>query len=146
MEKYADTIKKRSIYLIIALVITVITYIGLTIKTDSFARVPSFIQGYNLGIFIGLILLIIFHLFRNYSVLKENKKLKKMYIKENDERSKVIRQKAGASATYILNFSFVLATIVAGFFNEVIFYTLLAVIFSTFFVVTTMKIYYEKTI
>lgn len=148
MENYANKIKKRSVYLIIILLATVITYIGLTIKTDSFSKMPSFIQGYNLGVVTGVVLFISFHLFKNYSVLKqkEKEKLKKQYIEENDERTKTIKQKTGASATYILTLAFALATIVAGFLNEVVFYTLLAVTFSTLFIISILKRYYMKTI
>lgn len=146
MENYANKIKKRSVYLIIILLATVITYIGLTIKTDSFSKIPSFIQGYNLGVVTGVVLFISFHLFKNYSVLKQKEKLKKQYIEENDERTKTIKQKTGASATYILTLAFALATIVAGFLNEVVFYTLLAVTFSTLFIISILKRYYMKTI
>lgn len=146
MENYANKIKKRSVYLIIILLATVITYIGLTIKTDSFSKMPSFIQGYNLGVVTGVVLFISFHLFKNYSVLKQKEKLKKQYIEENDERTKTIKQKTGASATYILTLAFALATIVAGFLNEVVFYTLLAVTFSTLFIISILKRYYMKTI
>lgn len=76
MENYANKIKKRSVYLIIILLATVITYIGLTIKTDSFSKMPSFIQGYNLGVVTGVVLFISFHLFKNYSVLKQKEKEK----------------------------------------------------------------------
>lgn len=146
MENYANKIKKRSVYLIIILLATVITYIGLTIKTDSFSKMPSFIQGYNLGVVTGVVLFISFHLFKNYSVLKQKEKFKKQYIEENDERTKTIKQKTGASATYILTLAFALATIVAGFLNEVVFYTLLAVTFSTLFIISILKRYYMKTI
>ena len=146
MENYANKIKKRSVYLIIILLATVITYIGLTIKTDWFSKMPSFIQGYNLGVVTGVVLFISFHLFKNYSVLKQKEKLKKQYIEENDERTKTIKQKTGASATYILTLAFALATIVAGFLNEVVFYTLLAVTFSTLFIISILKRYYMKTI
>ena len=107
---------------------------------------PSFIQGYNLGVVTGVVLFISFHLFKNYSVLKQKEKLKKQYIEENDERTKTIKQKTGASATYILTLAFALATIVAGFLNEVVFYTLLAVTFSTLFIISILKRYYMKTI
>lgn len=146
MKEYTNKIKKRNVYLIVALLVTVITYIGLTIKTDSFAEMSSFIQGYNLGVALGMVLFISYHLFKNYSVLKQNEKLKKQYIEENDERSKTIKQKTGASAIYLLTLSFAFATIVAGFFNEVIFFTLLAVTFFTLAVVSILKKYYMRTL
>ncbi|MFD1178972.1 hypothetical protein ACFQ3W_22085 [Paenibacillus puldeungensis] len=76
--------------------------------------------------------------------LSSEDRLKKMYIEMNDERSKLIKDKIGGMG---FNFSIAVvatATIVSGFFHQLVFVTLLAVLIFLVTVKAVLKLYYKK--
>ena len=82
-------------------------------------------------------------IFRNIKATKDENQLKKLYIKENDERTIMIMLKTGAIGINICIIGLAFATIIAGYFNEIAFFTLLG---STLFVALIkglFKVYYN---
>lgn len=69
------------------------------------------------------------------------KELKKLYIKENDERTIMIMQRTGAIGINMFIIGLGFGTIIAGFFNEIVFFTLLVATLVTSLVKGLFKIY-----
>lgn len=66
-------------------------------------------------------------IFQQSKCLKDEKKLRKLWIEENDERMKAIRVKAGQPFVIFWSLALLAASVVAGFFNEVVADTLVMV-------------------
>ena len=59
-------------------------------------------------------------------IQEDEEALQKQYNKETDERMKLIRAKAGMPVTLFFSVAMIVAGIVAGYFNSIVFYTLIA--------------------
>ncbi|MBX4258239.1 hypothetical protein KTC96_17930 [Clostridium estertheticum] len=70
--------------------------------------------------------------------------LKNLYIEEHDEITKLIDDKTGVSGFNFSLIAITTATIIAGFFNQIIFLTLLAVLFFMLLVSAFLKLYYKN--
>lgn len=69
-----------------------------------------------------------------------------MYIEENDERNAVILQSASSLSMVIILVGLGIASVIAGFFNTMIFYTLMAALFFVLIVFFALWIYFAKKI
>ncbi|MCM3129583.1 hypothetical protein ACFQ3J_07630 [Paenibacillus provencensis] len=67
-----------------------------------------------------------FFLAKYIKASRNEAELKKLYIEENDERNAVILQSASSLSMVMIFVGLGIASMIAGFFNAVIFYTLLA--------------------
>ncbi|WP_298841344.1 hypothetical protein [Clostridium sp.] len=67
-----------------------------------------------------------------------------LYIEEHDERTKLIYDKTGVSGFRLSLVAITTTTIIAGFFNQIVFLTLLAVLFSMILVSIFLKLYYKN--
>lgn len=101
-------------------------------------------RGFILGASTGVFALMFFGLIRNIQALRNEEKLKKLYIKCNDERTIQVQtsaQAAGLRTALILG---IVAVVVSGYFNVVISMTILACVFATSMITTGFKLYYHK--
>lgn len=99
----------------------------------------GFISGASFGI-----LVLLTGLIRNLRALKDEKKLKKLYIKESDERQAQIVAKAlceAMRATLILGLA---AVIVAGYFSMTVSLTLLVTVLLVSLMTLAFKLYFGK--
>lgn len=148
MEKFKNDLKNRiilqSIY--VSIVLLLIVFGVFDMVTGSTKNVADFISGFNFGICISVELVAVYYMTKYTKALNNEELLKKLYVEENDERNKMIQTKIGGIAIDIILGGVIIATIVAGYFNEVIFFTLLGV--TAFMVLTKLclKIYYNKHI
>lgn len=71
-------------------------------------------------------------------------KLKAMYVDETDERKLMIKRELGKMTLNVNYGVLIIATVVAGFFNETVFSTLMGVLL--FFALTMIvgKVYYNR--
>lgn len=147
MNEYRKALKCRLILLVIcALVSVAIVVIGTLLAGQSekvdgtFA--DGFVKGFPVGLFTGFIGVMIFFVVRCVRGLKDETELKKLYIAENDERKKMIRQSAmGKSFFFTVGF-LVVALTVASFYNNVVTMTLMAVLIVHIFSGVMLKLYY----
>ena len=105
------------------------------------SRWRGFISGASIGI---LAVLLLTGLIRNLRALKDEKKLKKLYIKESDERQAQIVAKAlceAMRATLILGLA---AVIVAGYFSMTVSLTLLVTVLLVSLMTLAFKLYFGK--
>lgn len=84
--------------------------------------------GYCTGASCGLAAVMLFGMIRNVRAMKDEKKLKKLYIKEHDERSLQIQILARNTAMQILLLVGLAASVVAGYFSRTVSTTILVCI------------------
>lgn len=82
--------------------------------------------------------------FRLSRALKDEKQLKLLYNKENDERLKAIRSKAGMPMLLITSLLIMAVGVVASYFNSIIFYTLFAAALGQLIIGVIVKLYCMK--
>jgi hypothetical protein len=152
MEKFKNVLKRRITFMGVfnglAIAFIVLTAYISSMKSHNAKGVDDFmhgmINGFQMGVFVGVQMLVVIYIMKYRKALKSEDELKKLYIKENDEREKVIRDKIGGVG---LNFSLAViatATVVSGFFNQTVFITLLAVLLVTVTIKAALKLYYKS--
>lgn len=101
-------------------------------------------RGFLSGASISILAALLFGLIQNLCALKDEKKLKKMYIREGDERQKQIYTNAlcaAMRATLVLG---LVAVVVAGYFSMTVSVTLLAAVFAASLMTMAFKLYFRK--
>ena len=83
-------------------------------------------QGFISGGTLGIIIVMVFFLVRNIRALNDEKLLKKLYIKENDERQIQIWKDARARAMQTFMILGLVAGLIAGYFSMVVCITIIA--------------------
>lgn len=146
MEKYYKKIKKRMIYeiiLTIALIPVAIFTVILFFKIDGPIHgntVLDFLGGFINGIRGGIVTAFVIYLFslfvRDMKSIKDEKKLKELFITEHDERRINIHEMASRTSFIIILYIVILAALVCGLFNTTISLTLFCV--WLFIVITRM--------
>ncbi|MDS0524855.1 hypothetical protein NNC19_04125 [Clostridium sp. SHJSY1] len=104
------------------------------------------IHGFQVGLFVGIELVAIFHIVKFIRALKNEEELKKLYIKENDERDKFINDKICNKGYNFLLILLGIAAIISGFFNPTVFFTLVLVLVFSAIILISLKLYYNKKI
>lgn len=103
-------------------------------------KIMSFVEGF-VG---GILLVAIFYFAGTLSALKDENKLRLLYNKAMDERQQLIRDKAGIPLLNIAVVILLAAGVIAGYFEAVVSYTLLAAsIFLTLYQIAA-KIYFSR--
>lgn len=118
-------------------------------------RLPGYVQTGNeqysdflQGFFIGLVIVMevygITRIIHYGRILSKEELLKREYYEENDERTRMIYEKAGGNALYGCALTVLVAAVVAGFFEMTVFLTLISC--SVFLLGTrkVLKIYYGR--
>ncbi len=145
MEKFKEKILKRTLFMSLVTILIAITYLVFSLNRDNLPSVPDFIRGFHTGSFAGVELVAVFFLAKYVGSLRKDELLKKLYIEENDERTKTIMQKSGALGMVICMEGLALATIIAGFIDVKVFFSLLGALIFISLVRGVMKIYYHFT-
>ena len=83
-------------------------------------------------------------LIRNIMALRDEKKLKKLYVETNDERQIQIWTAARSSAMQIFLIVGVVASILAGYFSVIVSITILACLFTQSMIGLGCSLYYSK--
>jgi len=107
-------------------------------------NVSDFSRGVQLGIFVGIALVTLYYIGKLKNTLKNEDKLKKLYIEENDERRRLIQDKTGKTTTLIVLFSIPIAIVVAGFYSIVVLITLLVTLLFLILTTAFVKNYYNN--
>jgi hypothetical protein len=143
MEHYRKKLKQRSLFLIL----TMLVGFGFGIYDGLFASAwqrGNDVFSFQCGIAIGAELLAVLKLIQYQRALKEEECLKIEYNKENDERSKTIRAKAGMPMLMLTSGVMLLAGMIAGYYNETIFLTLIATAIVQLTIGAAVKVYYMR--
>lgn len=100
-------------------------------------------RGFVMGASCGILGLMIFGLIRNIRALQDEKKLKKLYIQENDERQIQIWTAARAAATQTFLLVGLAAGTIAGYFSMTVSITILACVVAHSLIAMGFKIFYS---
>ena len=144
MEKYREKLKKRvaAVVLYNAAVLMCIA-LGLFHLAGG-GNGGDFIVGFDLGLCVGVQLLGLYHLGRYKAALDNEEKLKKLYVAETDERNLFLKEKMGGLPVNIIVIALALGTIVAGFFSQTVFFSLMGACLFGALVKGGMKLYYRN--
>lgn len=116
-------------------------YFMLTFLTKN---ASDFAQGISIGVFVGMEVVAIYNLARTYAALHNEEKLKEMYIKETDERNIAIQKETSQKGLTISTMGTSIAAIVAGFFDEKICFSLVAVLLFSALMTIIVNAYYNR--
>lgn len=143
MEKYKKTITVR-VYLLSVLALLAV---GLGVYDVFWAAAEvkaSDIFEFQCGVTAALGILATTRIIWYRRVLRNEKKLKIQYNKENDERMKAIRAKAGMPIVLIASVVMIVLGIIIGYSNMTVFYTLIAAAAAQLFIACVTKFIYTK--
>ena len=101
-------------------------------------------QSFAMGAITGIMFVMVIFMRKYIMALRHEEKLKALFIEENDERNKFIYAKIGGAGMNIAIMSATLSVLIAAFFNETVFVTLIGVTVYISFVKLFLKIYYNK--
>jgi len=143
MEVFKKKLQTRVIILAIGLVCISATF---TFTSEGLIRSPTecFQAGFQFGVSIAVILVMVYHMFKTISAIRNPEQLKSLYISETDERKLFIMQKSGSIGMNIVKFGLVLGAFIAGSFNDTVFFTLLGACFFVLLVNKFLMFYYLK--
>lgn len=146
MEQYKDSLKTR-IAVLSAGVIALATLLVLgeygAFRPIWVSEFSEFLRGFQTGILFSVSLVFIYFIVKSVWLLKNEEKLKAAYYTENDERHKLIMMKIGGNAMYVCTIIVLLAGIVAGYFNETVFFSLAGTALFLLLIRLALKIYYH---
>ena len=153
MEQYKEKLKTDNIILSICIVIlAAFSLLGFAAEAEWFSLTPtagdshwqSMWRGFMSGAALGLLGLMLFGLISNLLAMKDEKKLRKLYIKTNDERQTQLFQNARSTAMSIFLIFGLIAVIVTGYFSVTVSMTLLICVLFRSSLCLWLKIYYSK--
>lgn len=151
MEIFKKTIKTRItviiLFDILAFALVLFTSLNSS-RLSSFSSIndieKGMVTGFQIGLFLGLQVIIFYLLIKYIKAIKKDNDLKSLYIKENDERKKLIKSSTFA-CSYITTLALLfLATIITGYFSGVIFKALIAVLYAALLITCIFKAYFSK--
>jgi len=101
-------------------------------------------RGFITGASCGILALMIVGLVRSIRAMKDEKKLKKMYVQDHDERTIQIWTAARAASMQVFVMLGLVAGIIAGYFSVTVSITIIACVFIHALMGGAFKLYYSK--
>ena len=148
MQEYAKKLKSRLILMCCAFLGTcaALLFSSNLAAAKNFALdyPKDFMAGFQTGIAAGLLGILIFFAVRYALALKNEEKLKKLYIAQTDERKALIMQKSGSVCLNVSMFGLMLAGAIAGNFDSRVFFSLVGASLFIALVRGALKLYYFK--
>lgn len=146
LENYHEVLKKREklykSYISFALIFW---GIGNFLLKDQ-AMINDSVLGFFNGLILGIEIICAFWVFRIRKALKDDNLLRKLYIKDFDERENLIKLKSSSTLIGKIAITIFVIAILTSFFNIVVFYTLVITGISLIMVSLFLKLYRRKTI
>ncbi|MDK2952373.1 MAG: hypothetical protein PWQ77_2038 [Kosmotogales bacterium] len=149
MEKYKKKLKTRILFMSLAIIFAVILLIFNSMKMveagDEETFSSGFIDGFQSGLLAALVGIFCVFIINYLIVMKDERKLRLLYNRENDERRKQIKLKSGGNVVLINSIIIIFAGIVAGYFNEIVFFSLIGCALFQLLVSAVIKMYLFQT-
>ena len=101
-------------------------------------------RGFCTGASFGILALLVYGLIANLRALKNDKQLKKLFIKEHDERTQKICTAARSSGTQVFLIFGLIAIIIAGYFSVTVSITIMACVLCLSLICVFLKLYYGR--
>lgn len=148
MENYKKKIKRRALLLFLAILcgiaIAVAAYfVALNRGLYPDAARREYMTGFLFGVLTAWVALIAVQAIRYLRLLKNDEALRQLRIKEEDERTRLILEKAGGLGFNIALGALSLGGIIAWFFSPAVAITLMAVLLFMALVKGSLKLYYH---
>lgn len=143
MEKYRKTIIMR----IILLSILALFGVGLGLFDIFWAQENlnnTVLFCFQCGFSVALGIVATIWVMRYSAIVRDNNKLQLQHNKENDERMKAIKSKAGLPVVLILSVILISVGMVVGYFNATVFYALIAVASGQLLISLAIKFIYMR--
>ena len=102
--------------------------------------------GFVMGFFVASEAIVVVLMAKYVATLRSEEELKKLYIKETDERRIAIRTQAGRTGLCIVFGTLIIAVLISGYFSKTVFFTLLGVSLFTSLVMILTKLYYNMKV
>lgn len=146
LENYHEVLKKRErlykSYISFALIFW---GIGNFLLKDQ-ARLNDSALGFINGLTLGIEIICVFWVYKIRKALKDDKMLRELYIDEHDERKNFIKLKSGSNLIGKIALGIFAASILASYFNMVVFYTLVITGIFLILVSLSLKLYWRKMV
>lgn len=146
LENYHEVLKKRErlykSYISFALIFW---GIGNFLLKDQ-ARLNDSALGFINGLTLGIEIICVFWVYKIRKALKDDKMLRELYIDEHDERKNFIKLKSGSNLIGKIALGIFVASILASYFNMVVFYTLVITGIFLILVSLSLKLYWRKMV
>ncbi|MEA1883192.1 MAG: hypothetical protein U9N62_01555 [Thermotogota bacterium] len=148
MENYKKTLIKRIFMMTMAIIAAVIILVFSSVILTNEGEGETFSEGMMAGFRNGLLVAMIFgftvYIIKYRKVMNDDKQLRLAYNRENDERRQQIKLKAGGNLVIINAVILLFAGIVGGYFNVVIFYSVIGCVVFQLLVSAVIKLYLLK--
>ena len=153
MEQFKEKLKiENRITAVLCVILAGFTVLGFIAEAGLVQLTPlsgddhwqSMWRGMLSGASFGVLALMVFSLIRGTQALKDEKKLKKLYVMANDERQIQIWTAARASSMQVTLLIGLVAGMIIGYFNMIVGTTILAVETLHAIVGGCFKLYYNK--
>ncbi len=148
MNEYRNKLKNQNILFIIGLLVLiavqVLAFTRIIPPVSANENFADFWKGFIEGVAGGLTAIVIIGIILNVRALRSEKALKKLYVKETDERTRLIAVKGKSAGASAYLFCMLVVGIVSGFFNITVFFTLIASVFILSLFMSGGKLYYCK--
>lgn len=141
MEEFRKKVKRRFRLDTMVCLCSLALYFMLKFLTKG---ASDFAQGISRGVFVGMEVVAVYNLSRTFTALRNEEKLKEMYINETDERNIAIQKETSQKGATISTVGTAVAAIVAGFFDEKVCFTLVAVLLFSALVTIIVNAYYNR--
>ena len=146
LENYHEVLKKRErLYKSYISFVLIFWGIGKFLLKDQ-TKLNDSALGFINGLTLGIEIICVFWVFKIRKALKDDKMLRRLYIDEHDERKNFIKLKSGSNLLGKIALGIFVISILASYFNMVVFYTL--VITGIFLVLVSLllKLYWRKMV
>ncbi|WP_041140047.1 hypothetical protein [Beduini massiliensis] len=144
MKNFKAEVHKRILLRRSLLAGVIVIEILLNVFRDRFTNIPDYAFGYQVGVLIGMMILLSVNLYMYERSYRNDERLKMLYIKEHDERKILIKSKMAMSTLFISIGLLGIATLIAVYINQTVAFTLISVIYGMGIILCILKVYYAK--
>lgn len=141
MEEYRKKIQKK---LVIMRIIGILLLLVIIAEKIFLEKKDTFYSGLLAGIVAGMLPITIGRCVRFSKALKDEKKLKEMYIQETDERNKEIAKKTMATSSMITLYVTAFAVFISGIFSDTVAMTLAVSMIVDALITAGVSAYYNQ--
>lgn len=143
MRKYKQNLRIRICAL--SFVLLAVIFLGIFDAFFATAEIKaSEVFGFQCGFTLALGVLALMLIFRYQKALTSEEKVQMLFNKENDERMRTIKYKAGMPLLLITSFAMMIIAVVTGYFHVIVFYTLIAASLCQLLVACIVKFIYMR--
>ena len=148
MKEYRAKLKRQIIWmtagiLFSCMVIVICCVSAVQLGADE--HEASFMRGFQGGLFFAWAAIAVYGIVVNVRALRDDKRLRALYIKEHDERLQAIQRESGRAAYCISLFGLLTAAIAAGFFSMTVFAALIGAVLFVSVAGLGAKIWFHRT-